>query len=261
MHFSVVIPVYNRTFLLKNALESVFLQNYKKFEVIVVDDGSDVDIFKIVRPYLPKIKYIRVPENKGVSFARNVGIENAQHEFIAFLDSDDIWLPNKLQLQKEFIEKHNFLICHTDEFWFKHGRFVNQGSKHRKYGGRIFLKILDFCRISPSSVVIHKDVFKKVGYFDESLPVCEDYDLWLRIAYRFEIGYLPVKTIIKVAHDGEQLSLSTPFMEYYRLLSLVKFLNKNFLQQIEKKYVIMELERKFDIVAKGLKKKYEQEII
>ncbi len=258
MFFSVVIPVYNRTHFLKNALESVFLQSYKSFEVIVVDDGSEVDLFSAIRPYLPKIKYIKIPENKGVSFARNVGIEASEYDFVAFLDSDDIWLPNKLELQKRFIEKHDLLFCHTDEFWFKHGKFVNQGRKHEKYGGMIFHKILDFCRISPSSVVVHKDVFKRVGYFDENLPVCEDYDLWLRIAHRFEIGYLPVKTIIKVAHEGEQLSLSTPFMEYYRLLSLTKFLNSNFLQHNDKKYVIMELERKFRIVADGINKTKEE---
>jgi glycosyltransferase involved in cell wall biosynthesis len=253
--FSVVIPVYNRDSFLKNALESVFLQSYKNFEVIVVDDGSTIDLFKVLRPYISKnLTYIKIPENRGVSFARNVGIENSKYEFIAFLDSDDIWLPNKLHLQKNFLEQFNLLICHTDEFWFKNGRFVNQGKKHSKYGGRIFSKMLDFCRISPSSVVIHKDIFNEVGMFDINLPVCEDYDLWLRIALRFEIGYLPIKTIIKVAHKSFQLSLDTPFIEYYRLLSLCKILKNNFLFHSEKKDAIIEIERKFEIVSKGVNK-------
>lgn len=255
MFFSVVIPVYNRTDLLKNAIESVLLQTYDNYEVIVVDDGSFIDIFKAVRPYLSRINYIKIPENKGVSFARNVGIENSNYDFIAFLDSDDIWLPNKLTLQKDFMEKNGFLICHTDEFWFKNGRFVNQGRKHEKYGGEIFSKILDFCRISPSSVVIHKDIFRHVGLFDVGLPVCEDYDMWLRIALHYSIGYLPIKTIIKVAHDGHQLSLNTPYLEYYRLLSLCKLLKFNFLNETMKKSAIIELERKFSIVLEGLKKK------
>ncbi|MCX8084201.1 MAG: glycosyltransferase [Calditerrivibrio sp.] len=251
--FSVVIPVYNRVSLLKNTLESVFLQTYKHYEIIVIDDGSNIDLAYYLKPYLYRIRYIKYNKNRGVSYARNVGINNAKYEYIAFLDSDDIWLPNKLSLQASYLTKTGYLVCHTDEYWYKKDRFINPKEKHQRYGGHIFKYILDFCRISPSSAVIHKTVFNKVGLFDETLPICEDYDMWLRIANKFEIGYLPIKTIIKITHTEPQLSLTTPHIEYYRLISLCKILKKYIIPNSLKKHAIIELERKFDIVKNGIK--------
>lgn len=250
-----VIPVYNRTGLLKSAIESVLLQRYEHCEIIVVDDGSAEETFKAVTPYLNRVNYIKLEKNCGVSHARNVGISIARFDYIALLDSDDVWLPNKLILQTDFMKNRNLLISHTDEFWYKNGRFINEKSRYSRYGGYIFKESLDFCRISPSSVIIHKSIFDTVGYFNESLPVAEDYDLWLRVTRRFEVGYLDVKTIVKIAHDHGQLSKDTQFMEYYRLYSLLKLINSKKLDYYQKKYAIIELGRKFRIVSEGVNKK------
>ncbi|MCA1933096.1 MAG: glycosyltransferase family 2 protein [Calditerrivibrio sp.] len=255
MYVSVVIPVYNRTGLLKSSIESVLSQNYKNFQILVIDDGSSFETFDALKPYISFIEYIKLDKNYGVSYSRNIGIKRSKYEWIAFLDSDDIWLPNKLIIQTEFMKKNNFLVSHTDEYWFKIDRFVNQRGKHSRYGGDIFANSLDFCRISPSSVMIHRSVFDNVGLFDENLKVCEDYDLWLRITNRYVVGYLPIKTIIKISHNDPQLSLSTPHLEYYRLLSLTKFIKRNKLSYFRKKSAIMELGKKYDIVKAGIDKK------
>lgn len=255
MGVTVVIPVYNRTWLLKTAIESVLCQKYPLLQIIVVDDGSESSTFDALRPYMSLITYIRIDKNSGVSHARNVGIHNAKYEYIAFLDSDDIWLPNKLMLQISYMKENNLMISHTDEYWYKNNRFVNQKRKHKKYGGYILKDILDICRISPSSAVVHNSVFDKIGLFDENQSVCEDYDMWLRIANKYYVGYLEVKTIIKVAHDEPQLSLNTLHLEYYRLLSLTKFICRNKISYYNKICAIDELKRKFRIVEKGLNKK------
>lgn len=258
MSVSVVIPVYNRTGLLKSAIESVLCQDYPEVQILVVDDGSSSETFEALKPYLTSIEYIRLNQNYGVSYSRNIGIKRSKNELIAFLDSDDIWLPNKLHLQTDFMKKNNLLISHTDEYWFKKGRFINERKKHSRYGGHIFEKSLDFCRISPSSVMIHRSVFDKVGLFDENMKVCEDYDLWLRITNRYVVGYLPIKTIIKVSHNEPQLSISTPHLEYYRLLSLTKFIKRNKLSYFDKKSAIIELGKKYKIVKEGIGKKSHQ---
>ncbi|TYB33529.1 MAG: glycosyltransferase [Flexistipes sinusarabici] len=255
MKVSVVIPVYNRTTSLKDAIESVFLQKYPDIEIIVVDDGSGEKVNKNLRPYMSRIKYIRAENNRGVSAARNLGIHRARGDYIAFLDSDDLWLPGKLKEQIKLMEKEKTKVCHTDEFWYKKDKFVNQGVRHKKYGGWIFPLILDICRISPSTIIMHKTVIENSGKFDENFPACEDYDFWLRIASKFKISYLPAKLVVKRAYMNDQLSLNVPYMEYYRLLSLIKFVKKNCrLSYTYLKAAYSEIERKYNIVKKGIDK-------
>jgi len=206
MTFSVIIPVYNRTVTLKSAIESVLCQSFKDFEIIVVDDGSNDSVAKSLKPYMGLIHYIRIDKNKGVSHARNIGIKASNGQYIAFLDSDDLWLPNKLQAQCNELNKTGLQVCHTNEFWYRKDKFVNQGKKHNRYGGKIFDKVLDFCRISPSSVAIEKRAFDSCGMFNEKMRTCEDYDLWLRLTSKFDICYLPEKLIIKRAISDDQLS-------------------------------------------------------
>jgi GT2 family glycosyltransferase len=152
------------------------------------------------------------------------------------------------------IESKSF-ISHTNEFWWKKGIFVNQGKKHTKYGGYIFGNILDICRISPSSVIIHKSVFEKVGFFDESLRACEDYELWLRVALKYEILYLSEKTIVKRFFLKNHLSVDIKHLEFLRLLALNKLLfEKNIFNYSDLKKIYFELNKKFDIVYRGLNK-------
>lgn len=252
MTFSVIIPVYNRTDTLKTALESVLCQSFRDFEIIVTDDGSDSSVRKALLPYMPLITYLPMKKNRGVSAARNLGISHAKGEYIAFLDSDDIWLPGKLEAQYKALKDTGMSVCHTNEFWYRKDRFVNQGRKHQRYGGFIFEKILDFCRISPSSAVIRKELFASCGVFDENMRVCEDYDLWLRIALANRVCYLPEKHIIKRAVTDDQLSDSITHIEFVRLVSLARFVRCRKIYGKARSAALKEISRKSDIIGRAL---------
>ena len=182
---SVIIPTYNRALWLRECLEAVFAQHFQNFEVIVVDDGSRDETRSVLAGYLDKLILIS-QENRGVSAARNRGIAMAGGEYIAFCDSDDLWLPDKLSTQISFFQNYpQKIACYTDEIWVRNGVRVNPCKHHRKSSGWIFDRALELCIVSPSSVVMHRKFFEKVGNFDESLPACEDYDLWLRASVHF----------------------------------------------------------------------------
>lgn len=190
MNISVIVPTHNRAQLLARALQSVVTQATPPMEVIVVDDGSNDGTEEVVCTRFPEVQYIR-QNNQGVSNTRNRGIEAARGDWLAFLDSDDEWLPQKLTSQKEMLAANpQYKICHTDEIWIRNGTRVNAMKKHTKAGGFIFERCLPLCVVSPSSVLIHRSVFDEVGLFNEDLPTCEDYDLWLRICARFPVLYV-----------------------------------------------------------------------
>ncbi len=246
---SVVIPFYNRVEYLTEAVESVLEQSYQSFEVIVVDDGSSDETAQIQKDF-PQVKYI-YQENKGVSSARNLGIENASYEWIAFLDSDDTFHPQKLQKQLMFHKKNQeLLISYTDEVWIRGDKNVTIPKKFQKVGKDPFLENLRYCNIAPSSVMIHRSVFEKIGYFDESFEVCEDYDLWLRIARVYRIGLLKEKLITKYAGHEDQLSFKHWGMDRFRVKSLEKLLK---IEQEEEKTEMIEdlLKEKYTLLLKG----------
>lgn len=223
--FSVVIPVYNRRALVGRAIRSVLAQKGVDFEVIVVDDASDDGTPEQVREeFGDAVKIVRLAANSGVSAARNRGIETAAGEWIALLDSDDEWLPNKLARQAAALRESGLLICHTDEIWIRHGVRVNPHKHHQKYGGDVFLQALPLCVMSPSSIAIHREVFADVGLFDECLPACEDYELWLRITCRYEVVYLAEKLIRKYGGHADQLSQAHYAMDRFRVYALDKLL-------------------------------------
>ena len=169
MNISVIIPTYNRKETLKRAIQSVLIQSYTPYEIIIIDDGSDDGTKEWLKDNFPNVKYI-YQMNSGVSSARNKGIKFARGDWIALLDSDDEWLPSKLKDQANEIESNPAAkFLHTNEIWIRNGVRVNQMKKHKKYGGYIFEKCLDMCRISPSSVLIQKDIFDEIGMFDETL--------------------------------------------------------------------------------------------
>ena len=224
MKISVIIPTYNRAFFVKEAVESVLKQTWKPEEILVVDDGSKDDTLNVLSGFGEKIRIIR-QENKGVSAARNRGLQEARCDWIAFLDSDDMWAPKKLEKQKNALyEQFDYNICYTNEEWRRNGRWVNPGKRHQKYTGWIYEKCLPLCIISPSSVLIHKSVFTKTGVFDESLPACEDYDLWLRMTSSYPVLYLSEKLIVKRAGEWEQLS-KLHSLDKYRIIALRKMLD------------------------------------
>lgn len=221
---SVIIPTYNRTKLIQRALKSAFDQTYPNFEVIVVDDGS-TDQTVLQLEHHPHLVLIH-KKNEGVSAARNTGIGQARGKLIAFLDSDDEWLPKKLERQVEFFEKNpEAMICQTDEIWIRNGKRVNPMKKHKKYSGWIFKECLPLCIVSPSAVMMRRELFDIVGNFDESLPACEDYDLWLRVAARFPIYFIGEKLVVKYGGHADQLSRTVENLDRYRIQALMKILD------------------------------------
>jgi glycosyltransferase involved in cell wall biosynthesis len=252
---SVVIPTWNRRELLARALDSVLSQTRRPEEVIVVDDGSTDGTARFVARAFPSVVLLE-QENRGVSAARNRGVRAAASNWIAFLDSDDRWLGAKLERQLTAIQENpGTWLCHTDEIWIRRGRRVNPMNKHRKFGGRIFEKALPLCVISPSSVLLRRRLFDEVGWFDESLPACEDYDFWLRVTARFPVLYLEEKLLLKYGGHDDQLSRRYVAMDRFRIAALVKILRSNSLEEPHRDAAAAELSRKIEIYAKGARKR------
>jgi GT2 family glycosyltransferase len=247
---TVIIPVYNRPTFVQEAIQSVLDQTYSNLEIIVVDDGSTDDTPSVLQSFAGKIRIIH-QENKGVSAARNTGINNSDSKWIAFLDSDDIWLPEKLHMQMQFFENHpDARICQTEEIWIKDGRRLYPKKKHKKKSGMIFQHCLPLCIVSPSAVIIHREMFDLVGVFDESLPSCEDYDLWLRISCQYPIYLLDQPLIIKRGGHDDQLSQAIR-LDRFRIRALLKILTGDALTDDQKLMAKDELERKCRIYQKG----------
>ena len=254
MKISVIIPTYNRIFFLKRSIDSVLEQILKPYEVIIVDDGSSDGTSTMIKKNYPKINLI-CQENKGVSAARNIGIRASSGDWVCFLDSDDEWKKNKLSEQMLAIKKNtNYSFCHSNEEWIKNGKKINQKKKHKKYGGDIFKECLDMCRISPSSVMINKSVFDDIGFFNEDLVVCEDYELWLRICAHYKVLFVDEPLIIKYGGHEGQLSNSIESIEYYRIKALEYLLSTEMTYE-NKKEAVKILLFKLGIYLNGLKKR------
>jgi glycosyltransferase involved in cell wall biosynthesis len=257
---SVIIPTYNRWPLLGDAIDSVLSQTFVDFELIIVDDGStDETLVELVK-YDSRLQVIS-QINRGVSAARNRGVFAARAPYIAFLDSDDLWLPHKLQEQTSFVLAHTEVgICQTNEIWVRNGRRVNPKVKHTKPSGDIFRRSLELCLVSPSAVMMKKTLFKELGGFDESLPVCEDYDLWLRIAADYEVPLLDSALVIKRGGHADQLSRSVWGMDRYRVLVLQKLL-KSGLVGGKRDATVEVLKRKLQILANGARKRGKRQAV
>jgi glycosyltransferase involved in cell wall biosynthesis len=249
---SVIITTYNRRSYLKAAVESVLTQNYQDKEIVVVDDGScDGSAEEVLG--LP-VRYVW-KENGGISSARNLGISRALGDFIAFLDVDDLWKKDKLSTQMRLMREQASLISYTDEVWIRNGKKLNQGDRHRKYSGLIYEHCLPLCIISPSSAVINRQIFDAVGLFDESLPVCEDYDMWLRITCRYPVLFVDRDLIVKQGGHPDQLSRRFEAMDRFRIRSLVKMLSSGTLTPDQRASTHAALEGKCAIYAQGAGKR------
>ena len=257
---SVIIPTYNRADFLEEAIESVLSQDYKDFELIVIDDGSTDETRDIIKAYPGSVVYI-YQDNRGVSYARNRGIKKSSGEYIAFLDSDDKWLPKKLSSQMDFLERNpHALICYTEEIWVRGGVRVNPMKKHKKYSGMIFENVLPLCIISPSSVMIKRRLlFNEIGFFDESLPACEDYDLWLRIAARHHVYLIETPLIVKRGGHHDQLSQKFIGIDRFRIKALINIMESGILSTEQYNASLMELRRKCTIFGNGCIKRGKQE--
>ncbi|MBN1408870.1 MAG: glycosyltransferase [Calditrichaceae bacterium] len=255
MNFSVIIPVFNREKIMHRSILSVINQSKSAGEIIVINDGSADQTKSELLKYQDKIRIVNQP-NRGVSAARNAGIQLARYEWLAFLDSDDEWHQDKLLKAEAFHNKHpKYKIFQSDEIWIRNGRRVNPKRIHQKYDGWIYKQSLPLCIVSPSAVVIHKDVFEDVGLFDESFMVCEDYDLWLRVSRKYPVGFDSYQGIIKYGGHSDQLSRKYWGMDHYRIKAMEKQLNDPSLPDDLRKATLQEICFKLDILIRGYQKR------
>jgi glycosyltransferase involved in cell wall biosynthesis len=256
---SVIIPTYNRFDFLKQAVDSVQAQSYQDFELIIVDDCSDDETEKEYGNR-SDIRYIKLNTRSYPSGARNRGVEQSNGQYIAFLDSDDLWHRNKLEKQMDFMKDHpNVRICHTDEQWIRNGIKVNQKEKHRKGGGFIFKNCLQRCLISPSAVLMERSLFSEYKGFDESIEVGEDYELWLRITANEEIGFIREKLTVKRGGHDDQLSRKYGQIEVFRIKGIENALKSGLLNEEQKTNARDALREKCLVYANGCIKRGRKE--
>ncbi len=251
---AVILPTHNRAWCLAEAVESVLAQRFGDFELIVVDDGSTDETPALLSRYGERVRTIR-QEHRGVSAARNRGIAASRSPLVAFLDSDDLWLPEKLSRQVAFFEEHaEAVVCQTEEIWVRNGRRVNPRLRHRKPSGWIFEPSLELCLVSPSAVMARRELFADVGLFDETLPACEDYDLWLRVSLRHPVFLLPEPGVVKRGGHADQLS-RTWGLDRYRVRAIEKILDTERLTAGQRAAAVRVLRRKCKIYAEGCRKR------
>jgi GT2 family glycosyltransferase len=200
---SVVIPTYNRGWTIKEAVDSVLAQDFKDYELIVVD----------------------------------------------------LWLPQKLSHQMDFFNSNpDAVINQTQELWIRNGVRVNPKKRHHKFGGMIFERSLALCLVSPSAVMIRKNIFEIIGGFDESLPACEDYDLWLRVSCRYPVHLIATPLIIKRGGHDDQLSKASG-LDKFRIEALIKIIESDRLSIAQYKAAANILRGKCAIYANGCRKR------
>ena len=255
MFFSVIIPTYNRRYFLKISLESVLEQTFKDFELIIVDDGSTDKTYKLIKGYKDKrIKYLK-QENKGPASARNLGIKESKGKFICFLDSDDRYRNDKLEITNKYIKRNpGYKIFHTQELWYKNSRYLSQKIEHKKPNGFIFKKALKICCVSLSTACINKDLFLRVGVFDENFPVCEDYEFWLRASLFYPVKLIPHYLTIKEGGRIDQQSRKKG-LDKYRFFAIYKIIKNYRLPLYYLKEALRNLEEKAEIYTKGASKR------
>ncbi len=263
MTISAILPFYNRAATIRRALKSILDQTNSVNKIVLIDDGSTDDWKDQVEDLIenPLIDLIQTP-NRGVSHARNIGIEHAQSEWVALLDSDDMWKPNKIQMIKDFShsEKEQNLI-HSNEDWILNGKPLTQLKKHKKYGGYIFDKCLPLCSISPSASLFRRALWSDIGKFDEKMPVCEDYDFWLRVCTKHPAHFITESLVTKFGGHQDQLSRKYRAMDYWRLYALTKWILKNPNKTIHHSLVIEEILKKSNILIQGSKKHGNDELL
>lgn len=253
---TVIIPVYNRGFMLKEAVQSVLEQNYfvqkgsSSYQLLVIDDGSIDNTKDVLHSFGGRVEY-HFQDHRGVSSARNFGLKLAQGEYIAFLDSDDLWKKEKISVQVSYMKAFpKAMFCYTEEIWIRRGVRVNPKKKHQKYSGWIFDKVLPICLLSLSSSLFRREVFDEIGAFDEELPACEDYDFGIRLAAKYPFCLLPSPLVIKRGGHADQLSRKYWGMDRFRIKALEKALRLDLTPE-QDRLVRQELVRKYKILAKG----------
>jgi GT2 family glycosyltransferase len=257
---TVIIPTFNRAHKIPRAIASVLYQTFADYEILVVDDGSEDATHEVLTRFRSHIKWITHSKNLGVSAARNTGIRESHSPLIAFLDSDDYWLPDKLAAQVSFFSEHpEAVACQTEELWIRRGARVNPMKKHFKPSGEIFEPSLKLCVVSPSAVVVKRSLLEEVGVFDEGFPVCEDYDLWLRVSWKYPVELIPEPLVIKEGGAFDQLSRSVQGMDRYRIKAIARLLASGCLSERQTEAALKELHFKCRVYGNGCIKRGKKE--
>ncbi len=251
---SVIIPTYNRCGgLLENAIDSVLAQTHQQFELLIVDDGStDNTAERILQRYGNSVRIVTM-SNRGPGAARNHGLQEASHDLIAFLDSDDWWDSRKLEIQVQVMaENPDILISHTDEIWYRGGKVLNQKKRHTRPHGDIFRQCISLCCVGMSTVMMRREFFDIAGGFDESLPCCEDYDLWVRASGQIEFFKVDHPLTYKQGGREDQVSEQHRMgMDQFRITSLEKCLHLHVFSREQRMLLARELVRKSTIYGNG----------
>jgi len=248
---SVIIPTRNRRELVGEAVASALAQRDVAAEVIVVDDGSTDGTASMLSAFGDRIRVVR-QTGSGVSAARNHGARLARGEWLAFLDSDDLWRPEKLARQLAYhADRPTLGASQTGEIWIRNGVRVNPCRHHRKPDGDIFAPSLARCVVSPSAVLLRRELFASLGGFDEGLAVCEDYDLWLRLGAREPVGLLDEPLVIKRGGHADQLSRRYWGVDRFRVAALVKLLADAGLHGERRAAAVEVLHQKCTVLAQG----------
>ncbi len=260
MKVSVIIPAYNRIKYLIKAVESVLCQTYNDFELIIIDDGSTDNTKDVINSMDDKRLKYYYQFNRGPSVARNTGISQSKGDFIAFLDSDDKWVPDKLEIQlSEMDNKSDYMLSHTEEIWYKGARLIKPKKIHRKCNNDIFKQSLKLCSISMSTVILKKDLIDKTGLFDEDLEVCEDYDYWLRTTAQYPVLLIDKPLTIKQGGHYDQQSQKYFGLDKFRIYAIEKIINSGMLNKEKLDYALEELSNKCRIYSKGCLKYNKEE--
>lgn len=253
---SVIIPTYNRKHFLPRAVNSVLSQTWRCGELIIVDDGSTdgtsdyIDTLK--RQNIMPVRSL-IQKNSGPAAARNTGILHAQYEYITFLDSDDHWNKRKIEKQLGLLLKNpGYLISHTREKWLRRGEHLNQKKKHIPRHGDIYSHCLELCAVGMSTVMMRRELFNRVGLFDESFRCCEDYDFWLHVSCQYH--FLLVDEPLTVKEGGRDDQVSQQYrvgMDKLRILALEKLITSNHLSTDQLEEAYRELMKKCTIYGNG----------
>ena len=240
------------------AIASVLAQTHRDFALVVVDDGSSDDSAAVAAAAIvaaPAGSCVLRQGPRGVAAARNAGVAIVDSAWIAFLDSDDLWLPPKLAVQLAWLaSRPSYRIAQTGERWLDAGRHRNPRAHHRK-DEQLFPRCLERCLVSPSAVVIERALYEALGGFDESFAVCEDYELWLRIALRAPVGVVPEALVVKRGGHPGQLSRSTWGLDRWRVAALAKYLATTALTDEQRVAVVTMLQAKCEVLAGGAERR------
>lgn len=252
---SVIIPVYNREEMVRLAIESVLAQDYRDLECIVYDDGSTDSSFDVAGSVDDSRVRVFSGDNLGVSAARNRAIAKASGDYIALLDSDDVWLPEKLGIQLDYMRSNGFDICQTDETWMRQGKKVKKGKRNRKVEGWLFRQSLETCLISPSCTVFSRSFWERCGPFDERMPAYEDYDLWIRGCRHYPVGLVREDLTVRNGGRPDQLTSRVRYPDLYRMYAILKLLRESELSMEQREAALEELERKLGFYTGGCRKR------